>query len=190
AALTRCHEASGSNLKRGTALASIAGVDINRAPKRKTGRYIAIGGGIMALVLVIVALSRLKPAAPTVERSGLWFGTVKKGPMLRQVRGPGQLRPEQIRFISAVTGGRVEKVNVRPGAVVEPGTVLLEMSNPDVDPASLTAQSQLSQAQAQLVSLRSNLETGRLHQQGTVANIRTQLREAQRQFSSGETLAA
>jgi HlyD family secretion protein len=166
------------------------GVDIKRAPKKKTGRYIAIGGGIMALVLVTVALSKLKPAAPTVERSSLWFGTVKKGPMLRQVRGPGQLKPEQIRFISAVTGGRVERVLVRPGATVEPGTVLLELSNPDVDLAALTAQSQLSQAQAQLVTLRTGLETQKLNQQASVASIRTQLREATRQFQSGETLAA
>lgn len=167
----------------------MVGVDIKRAPKKKTGRYIAIGGGIMALVLVTVALSRLKPAAPTVERSGLWFGTVKKGPMLRQVRGPGQLKPEQIRYISAVTSGRVERVLIRPGTTVQPGTVLLEMSNPDVDLASLTAQQQLSAAQAQLVNLRTNLETGKLNQAATVANVRSQLREAQRQFSSAETLA-
>jgi HlyD family secretion protein len=164
-------------------------VDIKRAPKKKTGRYVAIGGGILALVLVTVALSRLKPAAPTVERSGLWFGTVKRGPMLRQVRGPGQLKPEQIRYISAVTSGRVENVLVRPGATVQPGTVLLELSNPDVDLAALTAQSQLSAAQAQLVTLRTSLETGKLNQQGVVSNLRVQLREAQRQFSSGETLA-
>lgn len=173
----------------GTVIASIAAVDIKRAPKKKTGRYIAIGGGILALVLVTVALSKLKPAAPSVERSGLWFGTVKRGPMLRQVRGPGQLKPEQIRYISAVTGGRVERVMVRPGTSVEPGTVLLELSNPDVDLAALTAQSQLSQAQAQLVTLRTSLETSRLNQISSVSTIRTQLREAQRQFSSGETLA-
>jgi HlyD family secretion protein len=165
-------------------------VDIKRAPKKKTGKYIAIGAGVMTLALVTVALSRLKPAAPTVERSGLWFGTVKKGPMLREVRGPGQLKPEQIRYISAVTGGRVERVLVRPGAVVQGGTVLLELSNPDVDLQALTAQQQLSAAQGQLVTLRTGLETGRLNQQATVANIRTQLREAQRQASSGETLAA
>ena len=164
-------------------------MDIKREPRKKTGRYVAIGGGILALVLVTVALSRLKPAAPTVERSGLWFGTVKRGPMLRQVRGPGQLKPEQIRYISAVTSGRVENVLIRPGATVLSGTVLLELSNPDVDLAALTAQSQLSAAQAQLVTLHTSLETGKLNQQSTVSNVRTQLREAQRQFSSGETLA-
>ncbi len=164
-------------------------MDIKRAPKKKTGRYVAIGAGVLTLVAVTILLSGLRPAAPTVERAGLWFGTVKRGPMLREVHGPGQLRPEQIRYISAVTGGRVDQVLVRPGAVVHPNTVLLEMSNPDVELQSLTAQQQLSAAQAQLVSLRTSLETQRLNEQGVVVDIRTQLRDAQRQASSGETLA-
>ena len=164
-------------------------MDIKRAPKKKTGRYIAIGAGILSLLVVTVALGKLKPAAPTVERPSLWFGTVKRGPMLRQVHGPGQLKPELIRFIPAVTGGRVDRVMVRPGAQVQPGTVLLEMSNPDVELQALTAQQQLASAQAQLVSLRTSLITGRLNQEGVVQNMRTQLREAQRQFASGESLA-
>ncbi len=143
----------------------------------------------MALVLITVALSRLKPAAPTVERSAVLIDAVKRGPMLRQVRGPGSLVPDSIRWISAVTGGRVERVNVRPGATVTAGTVLLEMSNPDVQLEALTAQQQLAAAEAQLVSLRTNLETGRLNQAGAVVTIRTQLREAQRGLASAETLA-
>lgn len=173
----------------GTPFASIVVVDIKRAPKKKTGRYVAIGAGVLTLVVVTILLSGLRPAAPTVERAGLWFGTVKRGPMLREVHGPGQLRPEQIRYISAVTGGRVDLVNVRPGAAVHANTVLLEMSNPDVELQALTAQQQLSAAQAQLVSLRTSLETNRLNQQGVVASLRTQLRDAQRQSSSSETLA-
>lgn len=165
-------------------------MDIKRAPKKKTGRYVAIGAGIIALVLVTVALSKLKPAAPTVERSGLWFGKVDRGEMIRQVRGPGTLVPEQIRFISAVTSGRVERVPVRPGDRVTAGTVLVELTNPDVQLEMLVAQQQLAAAQASLVSLRSNLETQRLNQEATVANIRTQLREAQRQASSADTLRA
>ncbi|HEY2805597.1 MAG TPA: HlyD family efflux transporter periplasmic adaptor subunit [Gemmatimonadales bacterium] len=164
-------------------------MDIKRAPKKKTGRYVAIGAGVLTLVAVTILLSGLKPAAPTVERAGLWFGVVKRGPMLREVHGPGQLRPEQIRYISAVTGGRVDQVMVRPGATVHANTILLEMSNPDVELQALTAQQQLSAAQAQLVSLRTQLVTGRLNQQGVVADMRNQLREAQRQSSSGETLA-
>jgi multidrug efflux pump subunit AcrA (membrane-fusion protein) len=164
-------------------------VDIKRAPQKKTGRYVMIGVGALSIATVTVALARLKPAAPTVERSSLLFGTVKRGALLRQVHGPGQLKPEQVRYISAVTGGRVDLVLVRPGASVGAGTVLLTMSNPDVELQSLTAQQQLAAAQAQLVSLRTSLETTRLNQMATVANMRTQLRDAERQAASGETLA-
>lgn len=148
-----------------------------------------IGGGIVLLTLVTYGLGRLKPAAPTVERSAVLIDAVQRGPMLRQVRGPGSLVPDSIRWISAVTGGRVERVNVRPGASVSAGTVLLEMSNPDVQLEALTAQQQLAAAEAQLVSLRTQLETARLNQASAVVNMRTQLREAQRNLASAETLS-
>jgi multidrug resistance efflux pump len=164
-------------------------MDIARAPRKKTPPAVWIGGGIGALVLVTFALGRLKPAAPTVERSAVLIDAVKRGPMLRQVRGPGTLVPDSIRWISAVTGGRVERVNVRPGAQVTAGTVLLEMSNPDVQLEALVAQQQQAAAEAQLVSLRTNLETSRLNQASAVVNMRTQLREAQRNLASAETLS-
>lgn len=164
-------------------------MDIARPPLRKTPRAVWIGGGSVALLLITLAVGRLKPAAPTVERSAVLIDAVKRGPMLRQVRGPGTLVPDSIRWISAVTGGRVERVNVRPGAQVSAGTVLLELSNPDVQLEALVAQQQQAAAEAQLVSLRTNLETGRLNQASTVVNIRTQLREAQRNFLTAETLA-
>ena len=164
-------------------------MDIKRAPRKKTGRYVAIGGGTITLILITIALSQLKPAAPSVERSGLWFGKVERGDMIRQVRGPGTLVPEDIRYISALTSGRVERVYVRPGARVTAGTVLVDLSNPDVQLEALVAQQQLAASQAQLVSLRTTLETQRLNQASTVANVRTSLREAQRALSSGETLA-
>ncbi len=164
-------------------------MDIARAPRKKTPRTLWIGGGVVSLVLVTFALGRLKPAAPTVERSAILIDAVKRGPMLRQVRGPGSLVPDSIRWISAVTGGRIERVVVRPGAEVTAGTVLLEMSNPDVQLEALTAQQQLAAAEAQLVSLRTNLETGRLNQASTVLNVRTMLRESQRNLASAETLA-
>jgi multidrug efflux pump subunit AcrA (membrane-fusion protein) len=146
------------------------------------------GAGLGALLLATVAIGRLKPAAPSVERSTVWIDGVKRGPMLRQVRGPGTLVPDSIRWISAVTSGRVERVFVRPGAPVQAGTVLLDMSNPDVQLEALTAEQQLAAAQAQLVSLRTNLNTSRLNQASTVAQVRTQLREAQRQLVSAESL--
>ena len=146
------------------------------------------GAGLGVLVLATVAIGRLKPAAPSVERSTVWIDGVKRGPMLRQVRGPGTLVPDSIRWISAVTSGRVERVFVRPGALVRAGTILLDMSNPDVQLEALTAEQQLAAAQAQLVSLRTNLNTQRLNQASTVGQVRTQLREAQRQLASAESL--
>lgn len=173
----------------GTGIARISVVDIARAPQNTKKRRLILAGVALAMVAgTTVALGRLKPAAPAVEGSAIWRDFVRRGPMLRQVRGPGTLVPEQIRWISAVTGGRVERVNVRPGAAVQPGTVLLEMSNPDVQLEALSAQQQLAAAQAQLVSLRTNLETGRLNQASQVGTVRTQLREAQRNLNSSQAL--
>ena len=159
-------------------------MDIARPKQKKRGRLVAIGAGVVTLVIVTVALANLKPAAPTVQSSQVWPDTVKRGPMLREVRGPGTLVPEQIRYISAVTGGRVENVPVRPGAQVQPGTVLMTFSNPDVELQWLSAQQTVASAQAQLVTLRTNLESSRLQQMTTVASVRAQLREVQRQSAS------
>ena len=155
-------------------------MDIPRAPVKSRKKYFVIGGGIAALVAVTVALSRMEPAAPTVERSTLWIDSVQKGTMLRQVRAPGTLVPEQIRYIPAVTAGRVEQVLVRPGTAVKANTVLLELSNPDVQLEMLAAQQQLTAAEAQLISLRTNLESTRLNQEGVLATVRTQYEDAKR----------
>ena len=163
-------------------------MDIARAPRKKTSKVVVIGGGVLALLGVTAALSRLKPAAPTVQRATVIIDAVKRGPMLREVRGPGSLIPEQIRWISAVTGGRVERVVVRPGDRVTAGSVLLEMSNPDVQLEALTAQQQLGAAEGQLVSLRTSLQTNRLNQASTVASVRTLLRDARRNVISAESL--
>lgn len=155
-------------------------MDIPRAQVKSRKKYFVIGGGILALVAVTVALSRLEPAAPTVERSTLWIDSVQKGTMLRQVRAPGTLVPEQIRYIPAVTAGRVEQVFVRPGATVDENTVLLELSNPDVQLEMLAAQQQLTAAEAQLISLRTNLQSSLLNQEGVVATVQTQYEDAKR----------
>lgn len=155
-------------------------MDIPRAQVKSRKKYFVIGGGIVALIAVTVALSRLEPAAPTVERGTLWIDSVQKGTMLRQVRAPGTLVPEQIRYIPAVTAGRVEQVLVRPGTAVKANTVLLELSNPDVQLEMLAAQQQLTAAEAQLISLRTNLESTRLNQEGVLATVRTQYEDAKR----------
>jgi hypothetical protein len=110
--------------------------------------------------------------------------------MVREVRGPGSLIPEQIRWVSAVTPGRVERKLVLPGARVTAGTVLLELSNPDMQIQRLQAERQLTDAQSQLVSLKTQLETQRLNQAGVVASIRSQYREAIRKAASDSALAA
>jgi HlyD family secretion protein len=166
-------------------------VDIPRTPpNKKRQRAIYAFVGIVVVVLVTVALGRLRPAAPSVELSTLVIDSVRRGPMLREVRGPGTLAPEQPRFISAVTSGRVDRVYQRPGAKVEAGTPLIEMSNPDVELSYLSAEQAVSAAEAQLVNLRTSLESQRLSQEGLVAQMRSDYREAQRNAVAAESLSS
>jgi HlyD family secretion protein len=165
-------------------------VDIPRtAPNRKRRRVLYAVGGVAAVAIVTVALSRLKPAAPSVELSTVVIDSVRRGPMVRDVRGPGTLAPESPRFISAVTSGRVDRVYLRPGAKVEPHTVLLEMSNPDVELQSLSADQQVSAAEAALVTLRTSLETQRLAQEAAVAQTQADYRDAERTAVADDSLA-
>lgn len=164
-------------------------VDIVRKPPKKTKRYIYAGIGVAAVAVLTVWIRTLEPAAPTVERATLWIDTVRRGPMVRQVRGPGTLVPEQIRWVSAVTAGRVEQIYLRPGAMVHPDDLLMELSNPDVQLQALDAQRQLASAEAELVSLRTTLETQVINQKSTLNQIRTQSQEAQRTATLTKALA-
>ncbi|HTE21295.1 MAG TPA: efflux RND transporter periplasmic adaptor subunit, partial [Armatimonadota bacterium] len=120
------------------------------SPWRRHRRFAIAGAGLVATGLLAFGVSRLDPSAPSVELEQIIIDTVARGEMVRAVRGPGTLVPERIRWIPAATGGRVERVLVQPGDRVEPGTVLLELSNPDVQLEALDAERQLSQAQAEL----------------------------------------
>ncbi len=164
-------------------------MDIKREPRRKTKRWVYLGVGIVAVVVITVALGRLGPAAPGVDRTSVWTDVVKRGEMVRQVRGPGSLVPEQVRYIAALTAGRVERRLVEPGTVVDSATVLLELSNPDVEIQALDAQRQLTAEEARLADLRTRLEDQRLSQEGLVATVRAQYREAMRNVSRDEELA-
>ena len=164
-------------------------MDIPRPPKSNTRRYLYAAGALAGLVLVTVALSRLDRAAPTVDASTLWIDTVARGEMLRQVRGPGTLVPEQIRWIAAVTAGRVERKHVEPGAKVSATTVLVELSNPDVELQALEAQRQLTESEASFVNLRASLETQRLNQQSVIASMRSEYLDAKRVLEVAEGLA-
>ncbi len=163
-------------------------MDIPREPPKKIRRYAywALGAGV--LVITTVALGQLGPAAPSVDAAQVFRGTVERGTMLRRVRGNGTLVPEQIRWIPAVVAGRIERKLVRPGTTVDTSTVLLEMSNPEVQLELLSAQQQLAAAQAQLISLRTTLETQELDQEGTVASVSAQFLEAKRNAEAADTL--
>ena len=135
-----------------------------------------------------MGVAQLKPAAPTVERIALSIDSVVSGPMLREVRAPGSLVPEQIRWISAVAPGRVEKKLVQPGEKVTAQTILMELSNPDVEIQLLQAERQLTAAQADLVALQVSLETQRLTQAGIVAQTRSTYSEAERNATAANSM--
>ena len=141
------------------------------------------------MIAVTIAITRLQPAAPPVEKGTLWFDVVKRGPMAREVNAPGTLEPEYVRNVTALTSGRVEDLPVRPGVNVTTSTVLVVMSNPDEQIKELTDEQQLSQAVGQLAQLKTNLHQQILGQQGTVANMHTQYNAAVRSAAVFDSLA-
>ena len=163
-------------------------MDIKREPQSNKKKWVIGGVTGLGLAAVTVALMNLKPASPTVERPTIMLDTVKKGEMVLEVRGPGTLVPEDIRWITAVTAGRVEKKNLQPGVTVEPATVLLELTNPDVEIQTLNADRQLTDAQSQLVQLKTNLNTNRLGQASAVAQLRSDWLDAKRRAEAGAEL--
>lgn len=164
-------------------------MDIARAPRSKRGKYIAIGAGALTLVLLTLVLGSLPTAAPSVERSMILIDTVQRGTMVRAVRAPGTLVPERVRFVSALTAGRIERLPVRPGATVTGGSDLLDMSNPDVQLEALEAGRQVTAAEAALVNLETTLATQRLTQQATVASAEAAASDAKRQATMLASLA-
>lgn len=164
-------------------------MDIIREQKpKKNKRIIQVSAVVVALILVTVGLRSLEPAAPSVDRATVWMDTVQQGTMVRQVRGPGTLVPENNRLITAVTAGRIEQRYMLAGAEIDSFTIILRLSNPDVEIQLLQSQQQLSQAEAGLISLRSSLQTQRLTQQGLVVQTRTLFLEAQRVFDQNRRL--
>lgn len=149
----------------------IARPDLARAKRKKRLLFGAIGVSVLAAVTV--AVSQLKPAAPTVDRNLVFVDTVKRGTMLRQVRGLGTLVPEEIRIVTARTAGRVDRIVLRPGAPVNPDSVIVELINPDVLQAADAAESQQRAAEAELTNLRIRLESELLSREALVARARS-----------------
>lgn len=158
------------------------------AEKKKKRRIVIAAGAAAGILLITLGLSRLKPAAPTVDKSAVWMDTVKRGSMLRQVRGPGTLVPVEIRFITAETDGRVERLVILPGAPVRPDSILIEMSNPVVERDALDAESQLRAAQAELVNVRAQSDKEIMDQQAAAATVRSDFHQAELQAATNEGL--
>ena len=152
-------------------------VDIARSPavaKKKKIRQALMGtSALVVIILITVGVSRLKPAAPSVDRAAVWVDTVKRGPMLRLVRGSGTLVPEDIRWINTTTQGRVERILLRPGANVTPTSVILELSNPDLENSVRDAQLAHASAVASFANRKAELERNLLQQQSELASIET-----------------
>lgn len=145
---------------------------------------------LLTILLITLGLSRLKPAAPSVEKQTVWTDTVKRGSMLRQERGLGTLVPEEIRWIPAASEGRVERILVLPSnKVIKADTVLLVLSNPEMELAVLNAEWQLKAAEAQYTDLRVRLESQRLDQQAATARVQAEYHQAKLRADRNELLA-
>jgi HlyD family secretion protein len=168
-------------------------MDISRPDiKKKKMRQQWIAGGVGVLVLAALAffVARLKPASPTVDRATVWTDTVKRGPLLRQVRGPGTLVPreDRIRLIPAETEATVVRIRVLPGAKVEPDTLLMDLVDPTVQQELLDAQLQLKAAQADLTNIRAKLQSDLMTQKAAAATVGADYSQAKLQAQTDKSL--
>ena len=164
----------------------IARPDVSRAKRRKRILYAGLAAGV--LILVTVAISRLKPAAPSVDRNLVWVDTVKRGPMVRQVRGIGSLVPENIRVVTSRSAGRVDRIILRAGAPVTPESVIVELINPDVLQAAEAAASQLQAAEAEFTNLKIRLQSDLLSMESELARAKSDFETSKLQAEVTEEL--
>lgn len=155
--------------------------------RRKQQLLLAGGGGLLAVVLTLWIFG-LEPAAPTAERSGLWIEQVKRGPMLREVRGSGSLIPEESRWLSLSTEGVVERIVLRPGVTVTPDSILVELTNPELEQRLEDARLALAAGEADLTNLAVRLESELLNQTADAARIEAEWNEARLQLEANESL--
>ena len=168
-------------------------VDIQRpdlARKRKMRQMAYTSAAVVAVALITVGVSRLQPAAPSVDRAVVYMDTVQRGSMLRQVRGTGTLVPEEIRWIPALTEGRVERIILRPGVTVEPDTVILELSNPELEQQLAEAKLLLRAIEADYENLKVRLDSEMLTQRAGAARVQAEFQQARLQAEADTQLAA
>jgi HlyD family secretion protein len=167
-------------------------MDIKRTGKSKLKKRVRtatlIGTGLIAIAGITFGLAKLKPAAPTLDRSTAVIDTVKRGQMLREVRGIGTLVPQLTRWVPAPADGRVERILVQPGVEVSANTVIFELSNPQMDQQAMDADFQLKAAQADEENLRVRLDSDGLTQQSLTESIRAEYSQAKLQLDTDEVL--
>lgn len=155
----------------------IARPDLLRKRRRKNAWLVCLS--LLLVSALTIGLSRLRPALPVVDKTSVWTDTVKQGVMVRQVRGNGTLVPIEIQFVQADTEGRIERILALPGAQVKADTVLMELSNPELNQSAFEVEWQLKAAQAQLTRLKVQLESDRLTQASATATLKTDLNMAE-----------
>jgi HlyD family secretion protein len=168
-------------------------VDIARPEakrQKKIRRTIYVVAAVILVPLVTFALSKLKPAAPSVDAGTIWPGTVQRGPMLRDVRGLGTLVPETIRLIPAATDGQVQQRYLLPGTPVKADTVIFDLSNPQLQQETLDAEYQYKGAQAMLEQTKATLQNQLMDKRTQAANISSQYRTAEMVKQTKEQLGA
>jgi len=166
-------------------------MDIQRADRskeKKRNRILLVSGGVVLLALITLGLSRLKPAAPTVEKASLYIDTVRRGPMTREVRGPGSLVSVDVRWIAASTTGRVERQVLYPGAQVKADSVILELASPEVEQAALESEAQVRAAEADLANLKAQLVSETLTQEAAAAAVEADYNQAKLQSEADTEL--
>jgi HlyD family secretion protein len=168
-------------------------MDISRPDikkKKMRRQWIIAAGGVVGLAVVAFLVTRLKPAAPEVDRATVWTDVVKRGPLLRQVRGPGTLVPreDKIRLIPAETAATVVRIRVLPGAKVEPGTILMDLVDPQLQQELLDAQLQLKGAEADYINTRAKVQSDLMDQKASGATVRADYSQAQLQAQTDKSL--
>jgi HlyD family secretion protein len=159
------------------------------AAKKRKRRILIISASAVGLILATIALSRLKPAAPSVDRSSVWIDTVKRGPMVRQVRGLGTLVPEEFRWLPTTTEASVEKILIWPGTKVEPGDVILELTSPELEQSAHEAESKAKGAEAELATEKATLQRELLDQESKAAVAHSAYEQAMMERQTNDQLA-
>jgi HlyD family secretion protein len=158
--------------------------------QRKRRRQLTLSAVVIGLLAAAgIGLAKLGPALPSVERSSVLIDTVKRGELLREVRGPGTLVPKEIRWIAAETAARVERIVVKPGAAVEPDTVILELSNPELEEQLLAAKASVTAAESDLAAKRTDLKSKLLDEQSALAAATSDYETARMQAEAEKTVA-